>query len=167
MQSQFDGNVDSFIEFQNAPFITWTYTDHIRKCDFVCVALPITSGSRDIKFTLSEDGMKLFVNYIWPSTLCKPFELFKDALEDEEDPMPPDHLKFHAFKSRLLELELSEKSQPRSSVVISLPVKVQRELGTYKWDAIKRGENKIVMIELKAYQKKKIIDDADTGITFD
>lgn len=104
-----DVSADPSIDFRGAPFITWIYTDHRTKCDFVCVALPIISGSRDINFDLSEDGMKLYINYVWPSMLFNPLKLFKDALDDFNNPITLDDPKIHAFSSRLLELELTEK----------------------------------------------------------
>lgn len=49
--------------------MTWNYTDHVDQKDIVCVAIPIVTGSRDIKFVVSDDGLQLFVNYVWPSPL--------------------------------------------------------------------------------------------------
>lgn len=54
----------------------------------------------------------------------------------------------------------------KGSVVISLPVRVQRELGSFKKYGVKSDDTKVVMIEFKAFQKKLVVDDANTSITF-
>ncbi|KAJ6645281.1 hypothetical protein Bhyg_00485, partial [Pseudolycoriella hygida] len=46
------------ITFYNAPFSTRVYIEHASKNDYVCVAVPMFSGSRNINFSLLEDGMK-------------------------------------------------------------------------------------------------------------
>lgn len=157
--------VDSAIDF-NTPFITWVYTDHNQKCEFVCVAIPVLAGSTDINFTLSEDGTSVTVFYIWPSPLFKPMDLFGDKIKDVNDPMSLDSPKLYALKSHLLECGLTEKSRPQGKMVIKLPIKVQRESGTWSKCGIVHQESKVILLEFKAFQKAPVINDEDTSINF-
>lgn len=113
------------------------------------VLLCIT-GSRDINFSLSEDGMKLIVDYVWPSVLLSPYELFKDVLLDNWQPLPISHPKVYAYQNRLSDCDLSMKSYPEASLVISLPLRVQRELGTFKKQGLTCGDTKLVMLQFTA-----------------
>lgn len=154
----------SDIQYKNAPSITWVYTDHERKCDIVNVAVPVISGSQNVDFGLSEDGWKLFVTYTWPAPMYTPAVLF--AKKIQANTMTLAHPKIHAFASRLLECGYSEKSTPSGSMVIFLPIKVQRENETWTKEGIKCGDTNVVLLEFKAFQKKIFIEDADTSITF-
>lgn len=160
--AQDDSNAnDAEISFHSAPCMTWIYTDHVNKSDIVCVAVPIISGSQDINFGLSVDGMNLIISYTWPKPMFSPELLFS-----KKPNMPITHPKVHAFASRVLDCEFSEVSKPKGSMVVPLPIKVQRENGTWTKEGFKIEESNIILLEFKAYQKKLIIDDADTSITF-
>lgn len=167
VQSSLDIESNPNIEFKNEPFVTWMYTDHELKYDFVCVAVPIISGSQDVNFTLSEDGMKVIIGYTWPSSIYTAHQMFNNELTDEINPITIDHPKIHAFRTRLLELNLSENSRPRGSVTINLPIKVQRDSGTWKKSGKKcSADAKIAMLEFRAYQREIFIAEADTSINF-
>ncbi|KAJ6647899.1 hypothetical protein Bhyg_03123, partial [Pseudolycoriella hygida] len=86
----------SKVIFNNPPCLTWIYSDHEQKCDIVCVAVPVIGGSGDIQFSISEDGMKVFIDYIWPSAI------FSSALFQSKN-LPTNHPKIHAFQSKLLQ----------------------------------------------------------------
>lgn len=145
------------------PHMTWVYTDHDKKCDIVCVAIAAISGSTDISFGISEDGMTVFVYYTWPTPLFSPKELFKKKLVGN---VTMDHPEIYSFASRLTELEWSEKSKPKGVITVSLPVKVQREVDTWTREGIKCDNTNIILLKFKAFQKKLAIEDADTSITF-
>lgn len=157
------------IIFKNAPYVTWVYTDHAKKCEIVCVAVVAISGSRKVDFFLSEDNVTLNVTYIWPSVIYSPEELFRSKLNAEgENRWTIDHPKIHAFKSRLIECGLTSRSLPESSIVIKLPMRVQREAHTYKRSGVKAADGgNIVMLEFEAFQKEQIIEDEDTTIVFE
>ncbi|KAJ6639412.1 hypothetical protein Bhyg_12156 [Pseudolycoriella hygida] len=74
--------VESQLEARNFPHMTWAYSDHVEQNEFVCVAIPIVAGSRDINFVISDDGMRLSIEYVWPSSLLDPIELFMDVVEE-------------------------------------------------------------------------------------
>lgn len=165
-QTSLEYKSESSIDFDNAPCVTWIYMDNVSKCDYVCVAVPIISGSQDISFALSENGMALMINYTWPSALFTPMKLFHDELTKIQDPLTLNHPKVHALTLRLLECEITEKSRPKGCITVALPKEVQREIGTWKKCAITSNDTKIIMLEFKAYQKNRIINDADTSIVF-
>lgn len=129
------------------------------------VALPIISGSRNVEFTLSEDGLKVNVNYTWPSDIYHPEELFENELKSQaislNDP------KIHALRDHLLQLGITENSKPRGQITITLPIRVQREVNTWSWKGIKKGDTKMVILEFRGYQANLIINDVDTTITFE
>lgn len=52
------------------------------------------------------------------------------------------HPKVYAYQNRLAECDLSEKSRPEASLVITL--KVQRELGTFKKEGVSCGHAPII-----------------------
>lgn len=150
---------DSLIKLDNFPFFTWVYTDHDKMCDCVVVAVPIISGCRDINFVLAEDGCSVKISYQWPVALYKPNEMFKDVAKS--------HPKVHSFISHMLELDITEKSNPQGGITIILPCRVKREIDSYTKTTVKFNETKIVVLEFQSYQKPKIIDDADNTINFD
>lgn len=154
------------IDFENAPYCVWKYIDHLEKVEHVCVVIPVMSGSRDVSFSLSEDGLKLEVNYLWPKAIYDPKLLFENAVINGKK-IPMDHPKIHAFTSHLLELGITEKSNPKGKIIIDLPTQVQREVGTWSKSGLTINETKIVVLEFKAFTKTRIIDDADTTIRFE
>lgn len=163
--SDYTGDKDySDIQYKDAPSMVWVYTDHERKCDIVNVAVPVIAGSQKVNFGLSEDGLKLFVTYVWPAPMYSPAVLFANKLANRT--LTLSHPKIHSFATRLLECGFSEKSTPTGTIVIRLPMKVQRENDTWTKEGIKCDESNIVLLEFKAYQKKLFIEDADTSITF-
>lgn len=152
------------LEARNYPYMTWTFTDHAEQKDFVCV--PTVTGSRDIKFVISDDGMQLFVEYTWPTAFLDPGELFYSVDDDEGNAVSMNHPMIYSYRKRMDELELTEKSRPNASLVINLPQRVQREFGSYVKRALKCGDTRVVMLQLTGYQNKKVISDADTSIKF-
>lgn len=123
--------VDSGMKINNYPFLTSAYTDHELKSDFVIVVVAAISGSRDINFTLSDDGMTLMLNYIWPSAMVRPQELFHEEMTREENPWTLNHPKLHALMSHLLERGITENSRPQGCISMRLPRKVQHDLKTW------------------------------------
>ncbi|KAJ6648722.1 hypothetical protein Bhyg_03953 [Pseudolycoriella hygida] len=101
VQTLFDFKLNSGIQFKKCAYLTWTYTDHEKKCDFVCVAVCMMSGSRNINFNLSDDGMKLSINYVWPSALTSPNQLFSQQVADRT--LTLTQPKIHILTPRLLE----------------------------------------------------------------
>ncbi len=93
----------------------------------------------------------------------------QDDDDDDDDigsPISMSHAKVYAFRNRLAELDLSEKSRPAASFVINIPMKVQRKLGTFKKQGLKCGQTRMVLLEFTGYQKERVISDADTSIRF-
>lgn len=156
----------SGVQFVNPPHVIWVYFDHIKKLDIVCVAVSVISGARNVDFFLSEDNVTLNVTYAWPSGIYSPEELFRSKLKGD-NPWTIDHPKIYAFNNRLLECDLSDKSLPQASIVLTLPMKVQRENGTWTKSGVKTNDGLIVMLEFQAFQKKRVIEDADTSIVFE
>lgn len=152
---------DAVISYNSAPCMTWIYTDHQNKSDIVCVAVPVISGSQDINFGFSIDGMNLIISYTWPAPMYSPALMFS-----KKPNMSLTHPKIQAFASRVVECEFSEVSRPKGNMVVPLPIKVQREVGTWTKEGFKLDDCNIILLEFKAYQKKLIIEDADTSINF-
>ncbi|KAJ6634598.1 hypothetical protein Bhyg_13173 [Pseudolycoriella hygida] len=122
------------------------------------------SGSRNIIFNLSDDGMKLSINYVWPSALTSPNKLFSQQVADRT--LILTHPKIHALTSRLLECQRTSRSLPQANIVVDLPMKVLREIGTWTKSGVKVDETRIALLEFQAYQKNQVINDTDTSITF-
>ncbi|KAJ6645516.1 hypothetical protein Bhyg_00722 [Pseudolycoriella hygida] len=106
--------VESRLEARNFPHMTWAYSDHV--------------NFRDINFVISEDGMSLSVEYVWPSPLLDLTELFIDVVEEDGSAISMSHPMIYSFPNRVDELDISSKSKPRATLVVNLPLKVQREL---------------------------------------
>lgn len=161
-----DSNESEQIEFINPPILTWTWVDHERKCKFVNLAFPIFSGAEDIKFELSDSGDVVTITFKWPLPIQNPDDLF--ANEINNGTITIDHPKVHALKSKLLNLGFTKKCCPRGKIVISLPMKVQKEEEFWKIQPIKRENGtRIALLEFKGFQDKPHTRDADTSITFD
>lgn len=126
----------------------------------------MVSGSEDITFVLSDDGMSLSVNYVWPAVMLKPRELFQNYILENGRRVHMEHPMVYAFQNRLTECELSQKSKPEASLIIPLPLKVQSELKTYKSLALESADTEFAMLEFLAFQNKKILRDADNTIKF-
>lgn len=117
-----EGSDDDGITFNNPPCMTWIHTDHDEKVDIVNVAVPVISGSENVDFGLSEDGMQLIIEYNWPKAMYVPALLFCKKV----DTMPMTHPKVHALSSELMTRGYMQKSKPAGNIVVPLPVKVQR-----------------------------------------
>lgn len=162
-----DDQSDSTIDFENAPYMTWVWMDHERKCKIVNVAVPMITGIKNINFSISEDGSKIFINYCWPSAIFKPKELFSDEIYDTMK-ISPDHPKIHSMSTHLLSSGITEKSNPTGRIVIKLPIRVMREEETWTKKPIKKDDGtRIVLLEFKGYGEKNHIKCADTTISFD
>lgn len=153
------------IKFFNAPFTTWMYSNHETKNDYVCIAVPIFSGSRNVNFTLSSDGMKVIIHYVWPAALYTPSLLFAQATKDgqlqQSDP------KVLAFTSQMLRDGYTENSLPSGNITIELPCQVKREINSFKYEALTVDGTNIVLLEFTVYKKSLFVDDADTTLNFD
>lgn len=163
-------STDSIAEFGNAPVVTWIHTDHERKCDFVNVAIVIFSGCKDLNFHLSEDGTTVSLNYSWPNAIFNGKELFSDELKypNTNKSVTLSHPKIHSFTSGLIERGITENTIPRGSITVTLPMTVQREVGTWTKKAISKEDGtQIVLLQFRGYQQNIIINDADTSIHFD
>lgn len=158
------------IQYVNAPYATWTYMDHGKKSNFVVVAIPIISGTTDINFSVSEDGLSVTMHFTWPAALFNASELFHDEIhhKDPAQKISPDHPKVHALSSHLLGIGVTENSQPKGKIVVNLPTKVVRDIEGWTKRAVKKPDGtKIVLLEFKAFQDKSIIKHLDTSISFD
>ncbi|KAJ6642163.1 hypothetical protein Bhyg_07110 [Pseudolycoriella hygida] len=89
---------------------------------------------------ISDEGMSLSVEHVWPSPLLDPTELFMDVVEEDGSAISMSHPMIYSFQNRLDELDISSKSKPRAALVVNLPLTVQRELGTFKKQALKCGD---------------------------
>lgn len=159
---------DTFVEISNAPVVVWTYTDHVQKCDFVNVAVTPFSGCKGVDFNLSEDGMKVMINFLWPSAIYNANELFKKELNDTKSSISVNDPELHAMTKQLMERGITEKSIPRGKITVTLPMPVQREVGTWTKKAISTVDGtKIVLLKFKGYQPGIIVENADTTIVFD
>lgn len=154
-------------EFLNSPILTWSYTDHEKKCDFVYVAAPIVSGSREIEFLIAEDGMSVIISYVWPKIMYNANDLFEDEIFSATQAISHNHPKVHALTSHLRKFGITENSFPKGKIVVKLPIRVQREIGSWKKKAISKPDTKIILLQLKGFQEDLIIRDADTRIVFD
>lgn len=151
--------------YRNAPCWTWTYTDHEKKKDFVCVAIPSVCGKK-AKFEISEDGMHIKINYAWPNAMFKPERVFGESTTENGMKISMGHPKIHAFVSHLLESGVTEKSTLQADITINLPRQVQRENDSWRLEKVSVDDTKMILLEFSAYQKSLIIKDADTSLDF-
>lgn len=150
------------ITFTNPPLMTWVHYDIVEKVDIVSVALPVISGSENVDFVLSDDGMKLIVNYTWPTLIIVPRVLFCRRAQT----MPLSHPRINSMSAELIKREISEKKKPVGSIIIRLPMKVQREVGTWEYEGIRMNGTDAILFQFKAYQAKTVIEDAVTRVNF-
>lgn len=161
--------IKSKIVFKDAPYVTWFYWDYEQKCNCVFVAVPIFAGTKNISFAISEDGNKIDFNYTWPTPIFNASELFAEELNHPNlgRRLTMNHPKIHSLTTHLLQLGITENSSPKGQTTISLPLKVQREVGSWNKKAIKRDDgNMIILLQLKGFQENITIRDADTAIDF-
>lgn len=159
--------IDEDLNFKSMsyPYRCWSFTDHEQQCDLIFVCVPLVSGCRDVDFSISEDGLKVKINYGWPTAVFNPKELFSDDIKRNVN---TDHPKIHYLSSNLLADGITTKSNPTGHFIVNLPMRVQREGGTWKKTAIKKEDGtRIALIELKGFQPEKIIEDEDTSFRFD
>lgn len=145
--------------------VSWICDDHEKKCKLIYVAISIISGASDINFEIDDDGLKVKLNYTWPTAIFNPKELFAHELKNV---ITPDNPKIHTMVTHLLSSGITEKSRPRGKILISLPIKVQREMDTWQKHAIKCPDGtKVALLEFRAYQENTVIKHADTSLCFD
>lgn len=154
------------VQFFKPPITKWVYTDIQQKCTFVNVALPVFSGSQDITFSIHEDGMKVSIHFSWTQELYVPEQLLAHEIYAING-ISLNHPMVHSLATHLLDSGYTEKSIPRSKITITLPLKVQRDVGTWTKYALttERG-SKIILLKFKGYQENQIIKDADTSLIF-
>lgn len=150
-------DTEDAITFKNPPVMTWVHYDNEEKVDIVNMALPVISGSENVDFNLSEDGSKLIVNYTWPTLITVPRVLFCRKVQN----MPLSHLRINGMSAKLVKREISEKSKPTGSIIVRLPMKVQREV---YFEGMQMNNTDAILINFKAFQKKTVIDDANTKV---
>lgn len=156
------------IEFINPPVMPWVWTDHERKIKIVQVAVALIAGARNVDFEIFENGEKIAINYVWPQAIFKPIDLFEDEIRSVVEPISINHPKIHSLTTQLLSSGITEKSLSKGKIIIPLPIKIQREIGTWKKKAVKKSDGtRIVLLEFKGYQENTHIKEADTTISFD
>lgn len=164
-----DDEDEKKIEFLNAPYVTWICPDHEKKCTFVYAAIPVFAGSRNIYFTLSADGMKVSLHYTWPFAMTRAEELFHDQLnsDDEKTKIQLNHPTLFTFTSSLLKTGISEKSNMKGTIIVKLPVEVQRDETTWKKTPVQRPDGtQIVLLQFQGFQESTHVKHADTSISF-
>lgn len=125
---------DQNIAHVNPPCWTWVYTDHEKKKDFVCVAIPGMVG-KNATVVISEDGTQLKIKYEWPSVMFKPNVLFDKSVSNGRK-LSLNHPKVHAFASHLLNSGVTENSTLRSERNIVLPRKIQQEMDSWTTEKV-------------------------------
>lgn len=153
------------ITYNQPPCWTWVYTDHEKKLDFVCVAIPALCG-KNSKFTISEDGMKITITYDWPEVMMKANELFSKSTANNGRKLSMSHPKVHSFISHLHDSGVTENSKLSAEIAINFPKKVQRENSTWSAEKVVVSDTKMIILEFSAYQKSLIINDTDTSLDF-
>lgn len=165
-----DADINENNEFIHSPVIVWTNEDHDVKINLIYVAVAMISGASDINFNVSEDGLEVILNYKWPKAMFDAEDLFYDQLYNEviEDRISKNHPRVHALKSQLLKMGFTKNFAPKGKIVVKLPQKVQREVGSWAKTAVKKFDgSRIVLLEFKAFQEQLVIKDADKFINFD
>lgn len=82
--------------------------------------------------------------------------------------IPATHPKIHAMTTFLLKNNITENTIPKGKIFIRLPIRVQREVGTWTAKPVKKADgSKVLLIELTGFQESFIIKDAYTKINFD
>lgn len=157
-----DDSEEPQISFVNPPFMTWIHYDNREKVDMVSVVVPVVSGSEDVDFVLSEDGMKLVINYTWPTLVVVPRVLFCRRAQS----MPLSHPRINSMSAELVKREISERTKPCGSIVVRLPIKVQREVGTWEYEGLRMNNTDAILFQFRAYQAKAVIQDAVTKVDF-
>jgi hypothetical protein len=168
INSNFQPNNDSNnnVTFSNPPILKWFYTDHKEKCIKVVVAIPLFTGIRNINFEIAENGEEVSFKYTWPSAMFRADELFSQQIK--KNILDNTHPKVHSLKSALLEQAITENTFPTGLIKVKLPIKVQKEVGTWTKEAIKANDGtRVVVVEFKGFQQQQIIKEADTTISFE
>ncbi|KAJ6636925.1 Acetylcholine receptor subunit beta-like 1 [Pseudolycoriella hygida] len=70
------------IQFTDPPFWTWVHFDHERNIELVNVAVVAFSGVKDFNFCIDDDGLRIHIDYFWPSAIIRAHELFQNASID-------------------------------------------------------------------------------------
>lgn len=141
------------------------FTDHEKKKDFVCVAIPALCG-KNSKFTISEDGMQIVITYDWPDVMVKANELFSQSKCGRGRTITTSHPKVHSFISHLHDSGVTENSNIPAEIVIKFPKKVQRERDSWSMEKVVVAGTKMIILEFSAFQSSLIINDADTSLDF-
>lgn len=103
----------------------------------------------------------MIIKYVWPGPIFNPKELFFSESSSQGCP------KIHSLYTYLLSRGITSASRPKGKVEITLPIRVQREIETWKKHAIKCGDGtQIVLLEFQAFQENAIIKHADTSLSF-
>lgn len=164
--SDFHPERQSSISFPNPPYWVWKYFDHVQNMEFVCVAVVAISGIRNVDLEIAEDGYTLYIRYVWPTVIFRPAEMFMKAVNADGTQLSMNHPKVHSFVANALDNGVNKLSNPKGEIVIELPQKVQRIPNTYRIEALRVGDTNVVMIELSAYHKPAVIEEANNAIVF-
>lgn len=160
-------NYKTQVEFINPPVFTWTCVDHDENCTTVYVAVAMISDATDIKFEIAENGKYVTVEYVWPVALFKAHELFAEEIKGNKG-INSSHPKLHSMMTELLNSGITQNSYPKGSIIIQLPICVQKEIGTWKKNAVKKEDGtRIALLEFKGFMQQQHIEEADTSISFD
>ncbi|KAJ6636938.1 hypothetical protein Bhyg_09664 [Pseudolycoriella hygida] len=142
--------------------MTWVHYDNVEKVDIVNVVLPVISGSENVDFNLSEDGMMLIIDFTRPTLIVVPRVLFCRKANS----VPMTHPRISAMSAELVKQAISEKAKPTGCIIVRLPVKVQREVGTWEYEGMRMNDTDAILFSFKAFQKRAVIEDANTKVTF-
>lgn len=107
-------------EIVNSPYVTWQYTDHELKTDYVCVAINIFTGSKSISFDITDDGLKIIAKFQWPTEMFDPTKMIAAELEDHT--ISKQHPMLHALSSHLIQSGITENSKPEGQWIVPLLV---------------------------------------------
>lgn len=153
------------ITYNRPPCWTWVYTDHEKKKDYVCVAIPPACGKK-AKFTISEDGLQITIKYEWPEVMFKANDLFSKSNAANGRKLTMSHPKVHSFVSHLNNSGVTENSTLEGEININLPKKILRENDSWTMEKVVVSGTQMILLEFSAFQKSLIINDADTSLDF-
>ncbi|XP_037035454.1 uncharacterized protein LOC119073800 [Bradysia coprophila] len=149
----------------NSPVNTWMYTDVVRKLDFVCVLVPMLTGTTNVDFTLPLDGLSLDIEFTWPRPVFDASVLFREQIKKKTLNMSDPEV--HAFCMQQSKNNITAKNLPTSRISVKLPCKVMREPSTWKKTTSTIDGLRMVYMKFTAMQKEMFIEEADTSLKWD
>lgn len=130
------------------PIIQATYKQQGCLDEYVIILIPMISGVSDVRFSVSEDGLKGTVRYNWPRSLCDISSLIGKELMSLENPM------IIALEEELANHRLTAEQIPQATITLIFPFPVDCNEKMHKVAGLK-GEDgaHILKIELPALRK--------------